>query len=164
VDIPYVPRPGEFGHETWEKDSWIDRGGTNVWSMMSLDEERGIIYLPLTSPSPDRYGGERKGQNLFGDSLVALDARTGRRLWHYQIIHHNLWDWDLPAQPNLISWHRNGREVPAVAQITKMGFLFVFDRVTGEPLNGIEERAVPQTDVPGEETWPTQPFPSNSTC
>ena len=155
-----VPRPGEFGHETWEKDSWIDRGGTNVWSTMSLDEERGIIYLPLTSPSPDRYGGERKGQNLFGDSLVALDARTGRRLWHYQIVHHDLWDWDLPAQPNLVSLHRNGKTIAAVAQMTKMGLLFIFDRVTGEPLNGIEERPVPQTNVPGEETWPTQPFPS----
>jgi len=155
-----VPRPGEFGHDTWEKDSWIDRGGTNVWSAMSLDEARGIVYLPVTSPSPDRYGGERKGANLFGDSLVALDARTGRRRWHYQITHHDLWDWDLPAQPSLITLRRNGKTIPAVAQITKMGFLFVFDRVTGKPLFDIEERPVPQTDVPGEETHPTQPFPA----
>lgn len=155
-----VPRPGEFGHDTWEEGSWVDRGGTNVWSMMSLDEERGIVYLPVTSPSPDRYGGERKGQNLFGDSLVALDARTGRRLWHYQIIHHNLWDWDLPAQPNLVTLRRGGRRIPAVAQITKMGFLFVFNRVTGEPLFNIEERSVPRSDVPGEGSWPTQPFPA----
>jgi glucose dehydrogenase len=154
-----VPRLGEFGHETWQKDSWKDRGGTNVWSMMSCDEERGILFLPLTSPSPDRYGGERKGQNLFGDSLVALDARTGQRLWHYQIIHHDLWDWDLPAQPNLVTLHREGGSIPAVAQITKMGFVFVFDRLTGKPLFEIEERQVPRSDVPGEEAWPTQPFP-----
>ena len=98
-----VPRPGEFGHDTWEKDSWIDRGGTNVWAPMSCDAKRGIVYLPVTSPSPDRYGGERKGQNLFGNSLVALDALTGKRLWHYQILHHDLWDWDLPAQPSLVT-------------------------------------------------------------
>jgi quinoprotein glucose dehydrogenase len=155
-----VPRPGEFGNDTWEKDSWRDRGGTNVWSMMSVDEARGIVYLPTTSPSPDRYGGERKGQNLFGNSLVALDARTGKRLWHYQIIHHDLWDWDLPAQPNLFTMKRNGRSIPAVAQITKMGFLFVFDRVMGKPLFDITERAVPPSNVPGEAAWPTQPFPA----
>jgi membrane-bound PQQ-dependent dehydrogenase (glucose/quinate/shikimate family) len=155
-----VPRPGEFGHDTWEKDSWIDRGGTNVWSIMSVDEERGIVYLPTTSPAPDRYGGERKGQNLFGDSLVALNARTGKRLWHYQIIHHDLWDWDLPAQPTLFTLRHEGRNIPAVAQITKMGFIFVFDRVTGKPLFDIEERPVPPSNVPGEEAWPTQPFPS----
>jgi len=155
-----VARPGETGHDTWENDSWMDRGGTNVWSAMSLDERRGVVYLPVTSPSPDRYGGDRKGQNLFGDSLVALDARTGRRLWHYQIVHHDLWDWDLPAQPNLITLWRKGKKIPAVAQITKMGFLFVFDRVTGAPLFDIEERAVPQSSVPGEQTHPTQPFPA----
>jgi quinoprotein glucose dehydrogenase len=154
-----VPQPGEYGHETWGKDSWRDRGGTNVWSMMSCDEERGILFLPLTSPSPDRYGGERKGQNLFGDSLVALEASTGRRLWHYQIIHHDLWDWDLPAQPNLVTLRRQGKTLPAVAQITKMGFLFVFDRLTGKPVFEIEEHKVPASDVPGEAAWPTQPFP-----
>jgi glucose dehydrogenase len=155
-----VPRPGEFGHDTWEKDSWQERGGTNVWSVMSVDEARGIVYLPTTSPAPDRYGGERKGQNLFGNSLVALDALTGKRIWHYQIIHHDLWDWDLPAQPNLFTLRRNGRSIPAVAQITKMGLLFVFDRVTGKPLFEIEERPVPKSNVPGEEAWPTQPFPA----
>src|SRR5262249_33237398 len=154
-----VPHPGEFGNETWEKDAWQERGGTNAWSIMSCDEERGILFLPLTSPSPDRYGGERKGQNLFGDSLVALDAHTGRRLWHYQIVHHDLWDWDLPAQPNLVKLIRNGKAIPAVAQITKMGFLFVFDRLTGTPLFEIEERRFPPSDVPGEQAWPTQPFP-----
>ncbi len=154
-----VPQPGEFGNETWEKDSWKDRGGTNVWSIMSCDEERGILFLPLTSPSPDRYGGDRKGQNVFGDCLVALDAATGRRLWHYQIIHHDLWDWDLPAQPNLVNLQRDGKRIPAVAQITKIGFLFVFDRLTGKPLFDIEERKVPASEVPGEQAWPTQPFP-----
>jgi len=154
-----VPRAGEFGNETWEKDSWVDRGGTNAWTTMSLDDQRGIVYLPLTSPSPDRYGGERKGQNLFGNSLVALDARTGKRLWHYQIIHHDLWDWDLPAQPNLITLQREGKAVAAVAQITKMGLLFVFDRLTGKPLFHIEERPVPASEVPGEAAWQTQPFP-----
>ena len=154
-----VPRPGEVGNDTWKGDSWRDRGGTNVWAPMSCDRERGILYLPVSSPSPDRYGGERKGKNWFGDSLVALDVRTGRRLWHYQITHHDLWDWDLPAQPNLVEVGRQGKTVPAVAQITKMGFLFLFHRVTGKPLFRIEERSVPASPVPGEEAWPTQPVP-----
>ena len=154
-----VPRPGERGNDTWEAESWRDRGGTNVWAPMSCDPERGILYLPVSSPSPDRYGGERKGKNWFGDSLVALDVRTGRRLWHYQITHHDLWDWDLPAQPNLVEVGRQGKKVPAVAQITKMGFLFLFHRVTGKPLFRIEERSVPASPVPGEEAWPTQPVP-----
>ena len=154
-----VPRPGEVGNDTWKGDSWRDRGGTNVWAPMSCDRERGILYLPVSSPSPDRYGGERKGKNWFGDSLVALDVRTGRRLWHYQITHHDLWDWDLPAQPNLVEVDRQGKTVPAVAQITKMGFLFLFHRVTGKPLFRIEERSVPASPVPGEEAWPTQPVP-----
>ena len=154
-----VPRPGEVGNDTWKGDSWRDRGGTNVWAPMSCDRERGILYLPVSSPSPDRYGGERKGKNWFGDSLVALDVRTGRRLWHYQITHHDLWDWDLPAQPNLVEVGRQGKTVPAVAQITKMGFLFLFHRVTGKPLFRIEERSVPASPVPGEKAWPTQPVP-----
>ena len=154
-----VPRPGEVGNDTWKGDSWRDRGGTNVWAPMSCDRKRGILYLPVSSPSPDRYGGERKGKNWFGDSLVALDVRTGRRLWHYQITHHDLWDWDLPAQPNLVEVGRQGKTVPAVAQITKMGFLFLFHRVTGKPLFRIEERSVPASPVPGEEAWPTQPVP-----
>ncbi|HEX2521599.1 MAG TPA: PQQ-binding-like beta-propeller repeat protein [Terriglobia bacterium] len=154
-----VPQPREFGGDTWEKDSWRDRGGTNVWAPMSCDEERGIVYLPVSASAADRYGGDRKGANLFSNSLVALDAKTGKRLWHYQIVHHDLWDYDLPAQPNLISIRRDGRAIPAVAQITKMGLLFVFDRITGEPLFGIEERPVPVSEIPGEEAWPTQPFP-----
>ena len=154
-----VPRPGEFGHDTWEKDSWQDRGGANAWSIPSVDTERGIVYVPLSSPATDYYGGDRKGANLFGDSLVALDAATGERLWHFQTVHHNIWDYDLPAQPNLVTVTRDGQPVPAVAQITKTGFTFLFHRVTGEPLFQIEERKVPPSEVPGEQTHPTQPFP-----
>ena len=154
-----VPKPGQIGNNTWEKDSWRMRGGTNVWAPMSCDEKRGILYLPVSSPSPDRFGGERKGQNWFGDSLVALEAVNGRRLWHYQITHHDLWDWDLPAQPNLVEVTREGRRVEGVAQVTKMGFIFLFDRLTGKPLFEIKERKVLASTVPGEKAWPTQPFP-----
>lgn len=154
-----VPRPGEYGHDTWEGDSWKDRGGANAWSILSVDQQRGMVFLPLTSPSFDFYGGDRKGANLFGDSVVALDAATGRRLWHFQTVHHNIWDYDLPAQPNLVTVRRNGREIPAVAQVAKTGFVFLFHRVTGEPLFPIEERPVPPSEVPGEHAWPTQPIP-----
>lgn len=154
-----IPQPGEFGNDTWAADSWKDRGGANAWSILSVDQQRGIVYLPLTSPATDMYGGDRKGANLFGDSLVALDANTGKRLWHFQTIHHDIWDYDLPAQPNLITVVREGRKVPAVAQITKTGWVFVFDRVTGKPLFPIEERKVPASEIPGEEAWATQPFP-----
>jgi quinoprotein glucose dehydrogenase len=155
-----VPRPGEFGHETWEGDSWKGRSGANVWSMMSVDEKRGMVFLPVGSPTYDFYGGDRKGRNLFGNSLVALDAATGRLVWYFQAVHHDLWDYDLPAQPVLFHWRGEGRVVPAVALITKMGFVFVLDRLTGRPLFPVEERAVPKSDVPGEAAWPTQPFPS----
>ncbi len=154
-----VPREGEFGNDTWEGDSWKDRGGTNAWSILSVDHQRGIVYLPLTSPSTDLYGGDRKGANLFGNSLVALDAATGQRRWHFQTIHHDVWDYDLPAQPSLITVTREGKRVPAVAQITKTGFVFLFDRVTGKPLFEIAERPVAASEVPGEQAWPTQPFP-----
>ncbi|MCZ6514283.1 MAG: pyrroloquinoline quinone-dependent dehydrogenase [Acidobacteria bacterium] len=154
-----VPQPGEFGHETWEGDSWRDRGGTNAWSVLSVDEKTGMVFLPLTSPSYNYYGGDRKGANLFGDSLVALDCKTGKRKWHFQTVHHNIWDYDLPAQPVLVTVRRGERDVPAVAQVTKMGFVFLFDRRTGKPLFEIEERAVPESTVPGEQTYPTQPFP-----
>jgi quinoprotein glucose dehydrogenase len=154
-----VPRPGETGHETWEGDSWERRAGTNVWSVMSVDEERGLVFLPVGSPAYDFYGGDRKGQNLFGNSLVALDAATGKLRWYFQTVHHDLWDYDLPAQPVLFDWRGRGRSVPAVAVITKTGFVFVLDRRTGRPLFPVEERPVPQSDVPGEATWPTQPFP-----
>ncbi|MCC6862657.1 MAG: pyrroloquinoline quinone-dependent dehydrogenase [Bryobacterales bacterium] len=154
-----VPRPGEFGHDTWQGGSWKDRGGTNAWSVMSVDEKNGLVFVPLTSPSYDMYGGDRKGANLFGNSVVALDCRTGRRIWHYQTVHHDVWDYDLPAQPVLVTVKRQGREVPAVAQVTKMGYTFVLHRLTGEPLFPVEERPVPKSAVPGEETWPTQPVP-----
>jgi quinoprotein glucose dehydrogenase len=155
-----IPRPGEFGYETWPKDAWKTAGGAHNWSEMTLDEKRGIVYVPLASPNYDFYGGDRKGANLFGDCLLALDARTGKRLWHFQLVHHDLWDYDAPAAPKLLTVRHHGKTVEAIAQPTKMGFLFVFDRVTGQPLWPIEERAVPQSDVPGEEAWPTQPFPT----
>ncbi len=154
-----VPRPGELGHETWEGDSWEDRSGTNVWSIMSVDAERGMLFLPIGSPSYDFYGADRKGQGLFGNSLVALDAATGKLRWYYQMVHHDIWDYDVSAPPNLITVRRQGREIPAVAQVTKMGFVFVLDRLTGKPLFPVEERPVAQSKVPGEATWPTQPFP-----
>jgi quinoprotein glucose dehydrogenase len=154
-----VPRPSELGHDTWEGDSWKQRGGTNAWSIMSVDPELGWVFVPLTSPSIDFYGGDRKGANLFSDSVVALDCRTGERQWHFQTIHHDLWDWDLPAHPSLVTVRHGGREVEAVAQLTKMGFTFLLDRRTGEPLFEVEERPVPQSDIPGEASWPTQPFP-----
>jgi membrane-bound PQQ-dependent dehydrogenase (glucose/quinate/shikimate family) len=154
-----VPHPGELGHDTWEGDSWKDRMGANVWAPMSVDTEHGLVFLPVGSPAYDFYGGDRKGQNLFGNSLVALDASTGKLRWYYQMVHHDIWDYDLPAQPNLITVRHGGREIPAVAQVTKMGFIFVLDRFTGKPLFPVEERPVPQSKVPGEATWPTQPFP-----
>ena len=155
-----VPHPGEFGSDTWSTDAWKDRMGANVWSTMSVDEGRGIVYLPVGSPAYDFYGGDRKGKNLFGNSLVALDAASGKLKWYFQLVHHDLWDYDLPAQPSLITVRRGRSSVPAVAVVTKMGFVFVFNRVTGKPLFPIEERPVPQSNVPGEETWATQPFPA----
>ena len=155
-----IPHPGEFGYETWPPDAWKTLAGVENWSEMTLDEKRGIVYIPLASPRYDFYGANRPGQNLFGNSLVALDAHTGKRLWHFQFVHHDLWDYDLPAAPKLLTVRHNGQTVDAVAQPTKMGFLFVFNRVTGEPLWPIEERPVPKSDVPGEQAWPTQPFPT----
>jgi Glucose dehydrogenase len=154
-----VPHPGEFGSNTWSNDSWKDRMGANVWSTMSVDQKRGIVFLPIGSPAYDFYGGDRKGKNLFGNSLVALNAATGKLIWYFQMVHHDLWDYDLPAQPSLITIRQNGRAIPAVVQVTKMGFVFVFNRLNGKALFPIEERPVPQSSVPGEETWPTQPFP-----
>ena len=154
-----VPQPGEFGHDTWEGDSWKLRGGTNMWSIPSVDSENGLTYIPLTSPSTDFYGGDRKGANLFGNALVALDCETGERRWHFQTIHHDLWDWDLPAQPVLGDVVRDGKDVPAVFLVAKTGYVFVFNRLTGEPLFPIEERPVPKSPIKGEESWPTQPHP-----
>lgn len=154
-----VPRPGEPAHDTWGADAWQRRTGVNAWSAISVDDARGLVFLPLGSASYDFYGGDRPGANLYANSLVALDAATGTRRWHRQLVHHDLWDYDLPAQPILVDITRDGRTIPAVVQLTKMGLVFIFDRVTGEPVFGIEERPVPPSDVPGERTWPTQPFP-----
>jgi quinoprotein glucose dehydrogenase len=154
-----VPRPGEPGHETWEADSWKERAGANAWSFMSVDEKRGLVFLPLTSPAYDFFGGDRKGTNLYGNSLVALECKTGARRWHYQTVHHDVWDYDLPAAPVLVDLKRDGRTIPAVAQVTKTGFLFVLHRETGEPLLPVEERPVPKSTLPGEQTHPTQPYP-----
>jgi glucose dehydrogenase len=154
-----VPRPGESGLETWDGESWKNRSGTNAWTFLTVDVDRGLVFAPTGSPTSDFYGGDRKGQNLYGNSLIALDAATGRLKWFRQLVHHDIWDWDLPAAATLIDVKRNSQSIPAVAEITKMSTLFIFDRVTGEPLFGLEERSVPQTEVPGEATWPTQPFP-----
>ncbi len=154
-----VPRPGEAGSETWPSDAWKNRSGTNVWGFFTVDVTRGIVYAPVGAPTSDFYGADRVGDNLYGNSLVALDARTGEKKWHRQLVHHDIWDYDLAAPPALFDIQHGGRTIPAVAQITKMGLLFVFDRVTGEPVYGIEERPVPQTAVPGEVTAKTQPFP-----
>lgn len=154
-----VPRPGEPGYETWPPDAWKNRSGTNTWGFITVDVKRGIVYAPLGSPTADFYGKDRVGNGLYGNTLVALDARTGTKKWHRQLVHHDLWDYDLAAPPALFDIRRGGRTIPAIAQITKMGLLFVFDRVTGEPVYGVEERPVPQTTIPGEVTSPTQPFP-----
>jgi quinoprotein glucose dehydrogenase len=154
-----VPRPGEPGAGTWPPNAWKNRSGANVWGFFTVDTQRGIVYLPIGSPTSDFYGPDRVGDGLYGNSLVALDARTGALKWHRQLVHHDLWDYDLAAPPALFEIRREGRVIPAVAQITKMGLLFVFDRVTGDPVYGIEERPVPQTAIPGEATAKTQPFP-----
>jgi len=151
----------EPGAETWENESWRQNGHANVWAPMALDEARGLLYLPTSTPTSDYYGGQRPGANLFAESLVCLDAATGRMKWHFQTVHHGLWDWDLPTQPNLVTITVDGRRIDAVAQVTKRGDTFVFDRVTGEPVWPIVERPVPtDTDVPGEKPFPTQPFPT----
>jgi quinate dehydrogenase (quinone) len=155
-----VPRPGEFGYDTWPEEAWRTVGGANNWAEMSIDTARGIAYIPTASPKYNFYGANRTGANLFGDCLLALDARTGRRLWHFQMVHHDIWDYDNAAAPKLMTVRHDGRTVDIVAQAGKTGFLYVFDRVTGEPLWPIEERPVPQSDMPGEKTWPTQPFPT----
>jgi quinoprotein glucose dehydrogenase len=155
-----IPQNEDFGVETWEDQSWRRIGHTNVWAPFTADLARGLVYLPVGTPSNDWYGGERKGNNLFAESIVCLDANTGRRVWHFQTVHHGLWDYDLPAPPSLITIRPNGRTIDAVAVPTKMGFLFVFDRVTGEPLWPIEERPVAASDVPGERAARTQPFPT----
>jgi quinoprotein glucose dehydrogenase len=155
-----IPQPGEFGYDTWPEDAWQYSGGANVWTLMSADQDLGIVYLPIGTTVPDYYGGHRHGDNLFANSLVALDAASGERVWHFQFVHHSVWDYDPPAAPNLIDIVVDGKPIKAVAQITKQGFTFVFDRLTGEPIWPIEETPVPQSTVAGEQTSPTQPIPS----
>jgi quinoprotein glucose dehydrogenase len=155
-----IPRPGEFGNNTWENNSWKDNGNAGVWTQISVDEEAGLVYLPVEDPSSDFYGGHRPGDNLFGDSLVCVDLKTGQRKWHFQIVHHPIWDYDLSSAPLLADVTIDGRPRKIVAVPTKETFLYVFDRITGQPIWPIEERPVPQSDVPGEKTSPTQPFPT----
>src|SRR3954467_9143501 len=155
-----VPQPGEFGYDTWPKEAYKYVGGVNNWGAMSVDEARGIVYIPLGSANYDFYGADRIGQDLFADCILALDARTGKRLWHFQTVHHDLWDYDNVSAPQLVTVRHNGQRVDAVALAGKTGFLYVFDRVTGTPLWPIEERTVPKSDVPGEQASPTQPFPT----
>jgi quinoprotein glucose dehydrogenase len=155
-----IPEPGEFGSETWEDDSWAYTGNTGAWAQISVDEELGIAYLPIEMPTHDYYGGARPGNGLFGESLVAVDLKTGQRKWHFQLVHHGIWDMDIPCAPILADITVNGRTVKAVAQPSKQAFLYVFDRVTGQPIWPIEERQVPQGDVPGEKYSKTQPFPT----
>ncbi len=155
-----IPHPGEFGHDTWPKGSWERAGGANAWAGMSVDEERGIVFIPTGSATSDFYGGDRKGENLFANCLIALNAKTGKRIWHFQTVHHDIWDRDLPAPPNLVTVTHDGQKIDAVAQITKSGFVFLFDRENGSPLFPIKEIPVPNSNLRGEETWPTQPVPT----
>ncbi len=156
-----IPRPGEYGYETWPNEAYHEGrvGAANNWAGMSLDVENEILYVPTGSAAPDFYGGDRIGQNLFANSIIALDVNTGERIWHYQVVHHDIWDRDLPAPPNLVTINRGGQSVEAVAQITKSGYVYVLNRLTGEPIYPIPEQPVPASIIPGEKTWPTQPIP-----
>jgi quinoprotein glucose dehydrogenase len=154
-----IPQPGEKGHDSWEGDSWKARSGVNVWGQISVDEKRGIAYLPIAAPTYDRFGGDRKGDNLFADALVAVNARTGKYLWHYQIIHHDIFDFDLPAPPALIDVKKNGKVIPAVVAINKAAIMFILNRVTGKPIYDVTETPVPASTTAGEAASPTQPIP-----
>jgi quinoprotein glucose dehydrogenase len=154
-----VPQPGEKFHDTWPGDSWKNRSGVNVWTFLTVDQKRGIVYMPFGAPSVDQYGGDRPGDNLFGSSLVAADANTGKYLWHFQVVHHDIWDIDLTAAPALFDVKQGNKVIPAVAAISKNGLLFLLDRVTGKPIYGVEERPVPPSEVPLERASKTQPFP-----
>src|SRR6185369_16028226 len=156
---PVVQDPSDPAYQTWMGPNAHRAGAANAWSIIAADPERDLVVLPTSSPSVDYFGGERRGQNLYANAVVALRASTGARVWHFQTVHHDLWDYDIPAQPVLFTMQREGREIPALAQPTKMGFLFILNRETGEPLFPVEERMVPASDVAGEEAWPTQPFP-----
>jgi quinoprotein glucose dehydrogenase len=159
-----IPRPGEKFHETWEDDGWKQRSGVNVWNMLTIDAKRGIAYLPFGAPTFDRYGGDHKGANLFSDSLVAVDANTGKYLWHFQAVHHDIWDYDLDTPPVLLEVHKDGpkgkENIPAIAVMNKSALLFILNRVTGEPIFGVTETPVPPSPVAGETAWPTQPIPN----
>lgn len=154
-----IPRPGEKYHETWEGDSWKQRSGVNQWNMATVDAERGIVYLAFGAPAVDRYGGDRPGTNLFSSSVVAVDAQTGKYLWHFQAVHHDIWDYDLVAPPTLLTVRKDGRDIPAVAVVNKTALLFLLDRVTGKPIFGVTEKPVPPSSVSSEQASPTQPFP-----
>jgi quinoprotein glucose dehydrogenase len=155
-----VPRPGEPFHETWERDSWKYTGNVSSWAPLSADSKLGFVYVPTDTPTNDYYGGHRHGQNVYGTSLIALDVKTGRRVWHYQFVHHDVWNYDTPDAPHLLDITVGGRRIPAIAQATKQGYLYVLNRETGEPVWPMEERPAPQSSVPGEESWPTQPHPT----
>ncbi|HUS36085.1 MAG TPA: PQQ-binding-like beta-propeller repeat protein [Verrucomicrobiae bacterium] len=155
-----IPHPGEVGNETWPPEVWRTMGGANSWGGLTLDVERGIVFAGTGSASYDHFGGNREGQNLFANCVLALNANTGERLWHFQTVHHDIWDYDNPCQPTLVTVEHGGKRIDAVAQSTKVGHLFLLDRVTGKPVFPVEERAVPQSDIPGEKSWPTQPFPT----
>jgi glucose dehydrogenase len=155
-----VPRPEELGHDSWLNDGWKGRSGVNVWGFyLTVDEQRGIVYMPFGGPAANYYGGDRPGAGLFGNSLVAVDALTGKYKWHFQAVHHDIWDSDLPPAPGLVDIVKDGKKIPALAQVGKTGWMFILDRVTGKPVFGVEERPVPKGDVPGEWYSPTQPFP-----
>ena len=155
-----IPQEGEYGNETWENDSWRVTGNTNVWTYMSADEEAGIVYLPISTPTNDYWGGFRLGENLFAESIVALDIETGERIWHFQTVHHGVWDYDVASAPNLVDIEVDGKAIKAIAQVSKTAFTYVFDRITGEPVWPIEERPVAKSDIPGERLHATQPFPT----
>jgi quinoprotein glucose dehydrogenase len=155
-----LPQPGEPGHDTWEGDSWTYTGNISAWAPLSADSKRGLVFIPTDTPTNDYYGGHRHGANLYGTSLIALDAKTGKRVWHFQMVHHDIWNYDNPDAPHLVDITVGGRKIPAVAAVTKQGFTYVFNRETGQPVWPIEERPVPQSDTPYEKTWPTQPFPT----
>lgn len=157
---PIPTDPSDPARRTWKGDSADRTGAANAWAVISADAERDLVFVPTSSPSPDYYGGERIGANVYANSVVALRASTGKVVWHFQVVHHDLWDYDVAAQPLLLNVSLDGREFPAVAVATKMGHLFLLDRETGKPLHPVEERAVPRSTVPGEEAWPTQPFPT----
>ncbi|HEY2009814.1 MAG TPA: pyrroloquinoline quinone-dependent dehydrogenase [Rhizomicrobium sp.] len=155
-----IPRPGEKFHDTWEDDGWKQRSGVNIWNMLTIDEKRGIAYLPIAAPTFDRYGGDHKGANLFSDSLVAVNAATGKYLWHFQVVHHDIWDYDLDTPPVLVEVNKDGKHIPAIAVMNKDALLYILNRVTGEPIFGVTETPVPKSPLASETAWPTQPIPN----